>query len=99
MPLQMNAVYSGKAPAAGYAVVPGLHLPEVPKGTEITTSLVVLRSLFMQAGLDKENQGAALWNPLSTIIGSNDKVVLKPNWVHHRNGSGDGTIVSLPIQA
>ena len=28
--------------------------------------------------------------PLSAIIGSSDKVVLKPNWVHHRNGSGDG---------
>jgi uncharacterized protein (DUF362 family) len=44
----------------------------------------------MQAGLDYENQGSAFWNPLAAIIRAGDKVVIKPNWVHHRNGSGEG---------
>jgi uncharacterized protein (DUF362 family) len=30
------------------------------------------------------------WNPLGAIFGVGKKVVIKPNWVHHRNGSGQG---------
>jgi uncharacterized protein (DUF362 family) len=87
MSVQDNAVFCSKAPATGYAVVPGPYFPEVPTGAWITTSLIALRSLFLQAGFDGRNQGTEHWNPLSAIIRSGDKVVLKPNWVHHRNGS------------
>src|SRR6476660_627061 len=90
MSLQMNAVYCHKSSATGYAVVPGSHLPDVPMGAKITTGLIALRSLFMEAGLDRENQGLEDWNPLGAIITRGDRVVIKPNWVHHRNGSGQG---------
>jgi len=90
MSLRMNAVFCGKAPARGYTRHPGLHFPELPACTEVTTTLIVLRSLFMQAGLDSENQGSPNWNPLGAVVRAGDKVVIKPNWVHHRNGSGHG---------
>jgi len=44
----------------------------------------------MQAGLDKVNQGSASWNPLGALVHEGEKVVIKPNWVHHRNGSDHG---------
>jgi uncharacterized protein (DUF362 family) len=90
MSLQMNAVYCNKSPATGYAVVPGPPLPDVPMAAGITTGLIALRSLFMEAGLNRENQGSEDWNPLGAIITRGDRVVIKPNWVHHRNGSGEG---------
>jgi len=90
MSLQMNAVFCSKAPARGYVRYPGLHFPELPPGTEITTSLIALRSLFMQAGLDSVNQGSPNWNPLGALVRAGDKVVIKPNWVNHHNHSGHG---------
>jgi uncharacterized protein (DUF362 family) len=86
----MNAVFCSKAPASGYARQPGPHFPELPLGTEATTSLIVLRSLFMQAGFDSVNWGSPNWNPLGATIRAGDKVVIKPNWVHHFNRSGEG---------
>jgi uncharacterized protein (DUF362 family) len=88
--LQINGVFCTKTPAGGYARLPGLHFPELPAGTEVTTSLMALRSLFVQAGLDSGNQGLASWNPLGTLVQAGDKVVIKPNWVHHHNHSGRG---------
>jgi uncharacterized protein (DUF362 family) len=44
----------------------------------------------MQAALDQGNQGSPDWNPLSDIIKESQNVVVKPNWVHHENGSGSG---------
>jgi uncharacterized protein (DUF362 family) len=90
MSLQNNAVYCNKSPDTGYAVVPGHHLPDVPMAAGITTALIALRSLFMEAGLDRKNEGSEAWNPLGAIITRGDRVVVKPNWVHHRNGSGQG---------
>jgi uncharacterized protein (DUF362 family) len=44
----------------------------------------------MQAGFDGANQDSPNWNPLGCIIRAGDKVVIKPNWVHHFNRSGEG---------
>jgi uncharacterized protein (DUF362 family) len=90
MSVQSNAVFCSKAPARGYDRYPGLHFPELPSCAVVTTSLIALRSLFKQAGLDRVNQGSPNWNPLGTIVRAGDKVLIKPNWVHHRNGSGHG---------
>lgn len=90
MSLQSNSVFCAKAPATGYAAYPDLHFPELPGWTEVTAALVALRSLFVQAGLDSSNHGSPDWNPLGAVINKGDKVVIKPNWVHHRNGSGHG---------
>lgn len=49
----------------------------------------LLRRLFAQAGWDAERFGSPQWNPLGRIIQPGQTVVLKPNFVSHRNQSGD----------
>ena len=44
-----------------------------------------VRNLFHLMGYDKENYGTIQWNPMSEIIRKGDKVILKPNWVAHKN--------------
>jgi uncharacterized protein (DUF362 family) len=62
----------------------------LPVWAKVTTALVALRTLLVQSGLDHSHLGSPDWNPLSTIIHEGAKVVLKPNWVHHRNFSDHG---------
>jgi uncharacterized protein (DUF362 family) len=67
-----------------------MKFPELPASIEVTTSLIALRSLFLQAGLDLMNHGSPNWNPLGALIREGDRVLIKPNWVRHHNGSGQG---------
>ena len=90
MPLQQNWVFCSKAQEAIYARWPALQFPELPKWALVTTALITLRSLFIDAGLDIQNCGAESWNPLGSLINKGDRVVIKPNWVYHHNQSGNG---------
>ena len=45
-------------------------------------------------GFDSEDYGTEKWNPLSEIINHNETVLIKPNFVLHKN-SGEGTIWSV----
>jgi uncharacterized protein (DUF362 family) len=90
MPLEPNVVFCAKAPAIMYATCPYGSFPELPQWAEVTTALSCLRSLFFEAGLDGARYGSADWNPLGAIISPQDKIVIKPNWVHHWNGTGKG---------
>ncbi|WP_254822978.1 DUF362 domain-containing protein [Haloglomus halophilum] len=50
-----------------------------------------VRECFKQANLDSEHVGTADWNPLSGLIESTDRVLLKPNFVkedHPRDPDG-----------
>lgn len=44
-----------------------------------------IRDLFYQLNLDIKNYGTSAWNPLSKIIQPGNVVILKPNFVYHRN--------------
>jgi uncharacterized protein (DUF362 family) len=90
MALQPNYVFCAKARDAVYAPYPGITLQELPKWANVTTAVLCLRSLFVQAGLDSTKQESSEWNPLGAIINKGAKVVVKPNWVCHHNGSGHG---------
>jgi uncharacterized protein (DUF362 family) len=90
MLLQHNWVFCAKAPAVCYGPYPCVQAPELPTWAQMTTALACLRSLFSQAGLDRRNLGSVDWNPLRSMINDGDRVVIKPNWVYHRNGSGHG---------
>jgi len=90
MSLQPNWVFCAKAPVAAYTRRPDVHFHELPDWAEATTALITLRSLFYQSGLDRLHYGSENWNPLGGIIKEGDKVVIKPNWVTHQNGSGQG---------
>lgn len=90
--LQSNprAVY----PAFGTAFHPGVAYPEYPwsKGDlspAPNDAYHMVRECLIGLGLDEENAGTANWNPLGSVIHHGDTVLLKPNWVSHRNKNPD----------
>jgi uncharacterized protein (DUF362 family) len=90
MALEDHHVYCSSAPFTTYEC-PATERPlELPEWAPVTTAMLCLRALFLQAGLDREKYGSPTWNPLGEIICPGDRVAVKPNWVHHRNGSGQG---------
>lgn len=86
-----NVVVVREAQAAHYgqAAIPAAA-PELPGGAARTVAETAIRQLLADWGLDREHYGAASWNPLGEWIAPGMKVVLKPNWVMHRNRSGQG---------
>lgn len=75
-----------------YAKVPPYHpsepFPEwlnLPIGTEDNPIYRSIRQLFYQLNLDSKNYSTPDWNPLGEIIQPGNVVVLKPNFVCHRN--------------
>lgn len=46
-----------------------------------------IRETLKGFGLDKSNFGKPTWNPLGDIIGLGNTVLIKPNWVSHKNNS------------
>ena len=48
-----------------------------------------IRQMFVSLGYDKENFGKRSWNPLKHFVSHGQVVVIKPNWVFHRNIRGD----------
>lgn len=45
----------------------------------------LVRECFRIAGYDHENYGKNTWNPLGDLISPGDTVLVKPNWVYHKN--------------
>lgn len=48
-----------------------------------------IRKMFADMKLDEEHYGTAAWNPLGDYIHPGQTVVVKPNFVMHKNGSSD----------
>jgi uncharacterized protein (DUF362 family) len=57
--------------------------PEI--GGAASSAEVALHELFRTWRLDLDRYGASDWNPLSVLIPSGSKIVMKPNWVFHQN--------------
>ena len=57
MSLEPNCVFCAKIPGALYDPCPDVHFPELPVWARVTTALVALRTLFVQAGLDHAHFG------------------------------------------
>lgn len=75
-----------------YSRIPPYHpsenLPEwseLPIAEEDNPAYRSIRQLFYHLRLDSENYGKPSWNPLGKIIEPGNVVVLKPNFVAHRN--------------
>jgi len=62
--------------------------PEI--GGVTTSAEIALHQLFRTWRLDLERYGISTWNPLSALIPAGSRVVIKPNWVFHRNQRGAG---------
>ena len=45
------------------------------------------RQMLVEMGLDKDNYGTQKWNPLGVWIKPGKRVLIKPNFVMHKNGS------------
>ena len=73
------------APSEAFPEWPGVVL-----GAEDNPVYRAVRQLFYHLQLDTEHYGTPEWNPLGALIEPGNTVVLKPNFVSHRN-LGDGT--------
>ena len=90
-----NNVYVAQMEAPKYGRSDESVPPELTNDTPITTSLMLLRRLFKDAGLDLAHYGSAKWNPLGDIISDGSKILLKPNWVLDQNRSNNGSFECL----
>lgn len=90
MVLEPHIVFCAKAPAADYGPCPDARFPELPADVAATTALVTLRELLRHCGLDRPGFSSDRWNPLGDLIPQGGRVLIKPNWVHHRNRSLQG---------
>ena len=85
-------------PAGGYPPVsaapypPGETFPElpgIPPGAVPNPVFRLVREVLRDLGLDREHFGTAQWNPLGELVKPGGRIVVKPNWVLHRNeGTG-----------
>ena len=87
--LPEKLVFCTQVPSRDYAVISGVRFPELPDWARATAALAGFRSLLRDAQLDREHFNSPEWNPLEELL-QDKRVVLKPNWVFHENGSGAG---------
>lgn len=64
---------------------PELNIDEIDKGNRIYG---LVRETLFGLGLDRDNFGTPLWNPLMELVKPGDKVVLKPNLVFDAHADG-----------
>ena len=77
--------------AAPYA--PGEAYPEFPAlklGPAPNPIFALVRGALRDLGLDTARFGTAEWNPLGELVNPGGKIVVKPNWVLHRNEGAGG---------
>lgn len=79
-------VYCREAPFHPGQAYPELISREVCRG--LNPAYHLLRELFVSLNLDPANQGSPKWNPFGELIQPGETVVIKPNFVGHRNASG-----------
>ena len=71
---------------------PGEGFPEFPSlqvGTAPNPVFALVRGALRDLGLDAARFGTPQWNPLGELVNPGGKIVVKPNWVLHRN-MGEG---------
>ena len=78
-----------------YCAVPPFHpdscFPELPF-TDVSAmpnpAYRLLRRALADLGLDRKELGTPRWNPFAGVVREGDTVVIKPNFVLHRNAGG-----------
>jgi uncharacterized protein (DUF362 family) len=72
---------------------PSIHYPEYPwKDISAQPNGVyeAVRNNLIHLRLDQENINTPQWNPFKSFVTPGDSVLIKPNFVIHFNGSGEG---------
>lgn len=79
-------------PSDEYSFSPSINYTEYPftaktisKNKNIIYDMV--RNCLIGLQLDAQNFGSSKWNPFKDLIAEGDTVILKPNWVMHKNGN------------
>ena len=67
---------------------PAGTFPERPAGGGDNALYAAVRTAWQGMGLDAERFGQPDWNPLRDLVGAGGRIVLKPNLVRHRHGTG-----------
>jgi len=81
--IKAQPFYSQTAPFA-----PSRYYPEWPDAeisAEENPAYDAIRQLFRHLGLDSRHYDTSRWNPLGELVAPGNTVVLKPNFVFHRN--------------
>ncbi len=97
-PLQFQRVAIRRAGGDRYPDTPPFHpsepYPEYAGPTSSSPNHVfaAVRQVFADLGLDANNFGTKKWNPIGDLVAPGARIVVKPNWVLHRNERpGGGT--------
>lgn len=72
---------------------PSEKFPEHPGEISATPNpaYALVRAALRDLGLDAARFGTPAWNPVGALVPPGAKIVVKPNWVLHRNEGGGGT--------
>lgn len=85
----MTSVTSRTVAALSY---PALSLDDVtgPSGQELGKRAFIRALEYL--GLDRQHMGTRHWNPIGQLVKKGATVLVKPNWVHHKNLKVPGEI-------
>lgn len=85
-------VGSRNYPSSEDSYSPSSNYPEYPFSVSTLSAnknivYDMVRNCLIGLKLDEENFGSSKWNPFKDLIAVGDTVILKPNWVMHKNGN------------
>ena len=66
------------------------EFPALPVGSAPNPVFALLRGVLRDLGLDAPRFGTPQWNPLGELAKPGGKIVVKPNWVMHKNWGPGG---------
>lgn len=71
---------------------PGERYPEWPDMPVRAGNAIygMVRSVLADLGLDRARFGTPGWNPIGALVAPGARIVIKPNWVMHRNAGPGG---------
>lgn len=84
-----HSVYLAPVKAA-YSSPANTAFPELSQLARKTAALQGVQELLTLANLDAPHKGSTNWNPFRELVPPGGKIAIKPNWVSHNNGSGQG---------
>jgi uncharacterized protein (DUF362 family) len=80
-------------PVAAAPYAPDEAFPEFPSlgaGPDANTVFALVRGALRDLKLDAAHFGTPQWNPLGDLVRAGGRIVVKPNWVLHRNEGPGG---------
>lgn len=89
-----NAAYPSEPPFHPSVSYPEYAGPVASAPNEVYEAV---RQVLADLGLDRDRVGRSDWNPIGALVPAGAKIVIKPNWVLHRNerpGGGTDELIS-----